>query len=130
MIKIKTALISVTDKTGIVEFAQFLAEHGVKLISTGGTRQKIADAGVPVVDISEVTGFPEIMDGRVKTLHPKVHGGLLAVRNNPEHMQAMQLHEISEIDMVIVNLYEFEKPWQAALSLMRLLKILILAALP
>lgn len=109
MIKVKTALISVTDKAGIVEFAQFLAENGVKLISTGGTRQKIADAGVPVVDISEVTGFPEIMDGRVKTLHPKVHGGLLAVRDNPEHVQAMQLHEIGEIDMVIVNLYEFEK---------------------
>jgi phosphoribosylaminoimidazolecarboxamide formyltransferase/IMP cyclohydrolase len=109
MIKIKTALISVTDKTGIVEFAQFLAENGVKLISTGGTRQKISDAGIPVVDISEVTGFPEIMDGRVKTLHPKVHGGLLAVRDNPEHVQAMQLHEIKEIDMVIVNLYEFEK---------------------
>ncbi len=109
MIKIKTALISVTDKTGIVEFAAFLAEHGVKLVSTGGTAKKLQDEGIPVTDISEVTGFPEIMDGRVKTLHPKVHGGLLAVRDNKEHIQAMQLHEINEIDMVIVNLYEFEK---------------------
>lgn len=109
MIKIKTALISVTDKTGIVDFAKFLAEQGVKLVSTGGTAKAIADAGVAVTDISEVTGFPEIMDGRVKTLHPKVHGGLLAVRDNDEHVAAMGEHEIGAIDMVVVNLYEFEK---------------------
>lgn len=109
MIKIKTVLISVTDKTGIVDFAKFLAGVGVKLVSTGGTAKAIADAGVAVTDISEVTGFPEIMDGRVKTLHPKVHGGLLAVRDNDEHVAAMQSHEIGAIDMVVVNLYEFEK---------------------
>lgn len=109
MIKIKTALISVTDKTGIVDFAKFLASQGVKLVSTGGTAKAIADAGVAVTDISEVTGFPEIMDGRVKTLHPKVHGGLLAVRDNAEHVDAMNKHEIGTIDMVVVNLYEFEK---------------------
>ena len=108
MIKIKTALISVSDKAGIVDFAKFLSENGVKLISTGGTAKAIADADLPVSDISEITGFPEIMDGRVKTLHPKVHGGLLGVRDNAEHRSAMELHEIGEIDMVIVNLYPFE----------------------
>lgn len=109
MIKIKTALISVSDKSGIVEFAKFLAENGVKIISTGGTAKAIAEANVEVSDISEVTGFPEIMDGRVKTLHPKVHGGLLAVRDNAEHINAMEMHQIKEIDMVIVNLYPFEE---------------------
>lgn len=108
MIKIKTALISVSDKTGIVEFAQTLAEFGVKIISTGGTFKALQAEGIPVVDISEITGFPEIMDGRVKTLHPKVHGGLLGVRDSKEHIQAMQLHGIGEIDMVVVNLYPFE----------------------
>ena len=109
MIKVKTALISVSDKTGIVEFAKGLASLGVNLISTGGTHAKIKEAGIAVKDISEVTNFPEIMDGRVKTLHPKVHGGLLAVRDNAEHVQAMQLHGIGEIDMVVVNLYPFEE---------------------
>ncbi len=108
MIKIKTALISVSDKTGIVEFAKALNAHGVKLISTGGTSKALKDAGLQVSDISEITGFPEIMDGRVKTLHPKVHGALLGVRDNKEHLQAMQLHGIGEIDMVVVNLYPFE----------------------
>lgn len=109
MIKVKTALISVSDKTGIVEFAKSLESLGVQLISTGGTHAKIKEAGIAVKDISEVTGFPEIMDGRVKTLHPKVHGGLLAVRDDAEHVQAMQLHGIGEIDMVVVNLYPFEE---------------------
>jgi len=109
MIKVKTALISVSDKTGIVEFAAFLAENGVKLISTGGTYRALHEAEIPVVDISEITGFPEIMDGRVKTLHPKVHGGLLGVRDNDEHQSAMELHGIGEIDMVVVNLYPFEE---------------------
>ena len=108
MIKIKTALISVSDKSGIVQFARILADNGTKLISTGGTAKALQAEGLQVYDISEITGFPEIMDGRVKTLHPKVHGGLLAVRNNPEHFQAMQLHGIGEIDMVVVNLYPFE----------------------
>ncbi len=109
MIKVKTALISVSDKTGVVDFAKGLSALGVQLISTGGTHAKIKEAGIAVKDISEVTGFPEIMDGRVKTLHPKVHGGLLAVRDDAEHVQAMQLHGIGEIDMVVVNLYPFEE---------------------
>ncbi len=109
MIKIKRALISVTDKTGIVEFAKFLDEHKVEIISTGGTAKLLKDNKIKVKDISEFTGFPEIMDGRVKTLHPKVHGGLLGVRDNKEHKQAMKTHDIETIDMVIVNLYEFEK---------------------
>ena len=109
MIKVKTALISVSDKTGIVDFAKTLSSLGVNIISTGGTHAKLTEAGLSVKDITEVTNFPEIMDGRVKTLHPKVHGGLLAVRDNKEHLQAMQLHGISEIDMVVVNLYPFEE---------------------
>ncbi|MGL5136242.1 MAG: bifunctional phosphoribosylaminoimidazolecarboxamide formyltransferase/IMP cyclohydrolase [Beijerinckiaceae bacterium] len=102
------ALISVSDKTGLLEFADALARRGVALISTGGTRKLLAEAGVPVTDISDVTGFPEIMDGRVKTLHPSVHGGLLAVRTNPEHQAAMFAHGIEPIDLLVVNLYPFE----------------------
>ena len=109
MIKIKTALISVSDKTGLAPFAKTLAGLGVKLISTGGTAKALKAEGLSVSDISEITGFPEIMDGRVKTLHPKVHGALLGVRDDKEHLQAMQLHGISEIDMVVVNLYPFEQ---------------------
>lgn len=107
-LKVKRALLSVSDKSGIVEFAQKLSALGVEIISTGGTRKALAEAGVPVIDISEVTGFPEIMDGRVKTLHPKVHGGLLAVRANPEHIGAMTEHDIVGIDLLAVNLYPFE----------------------
>ena len=103
------ALISVSDKTGIVEFARALAGYGIELISTGGTRRLLDDAGLAVVDISELTGFPEMMDGRVKTLHPAVHGGLLAVRDNARHAEAMQAHRIRPIDLVIVNLYPFEE---------------------
>jgi phosphoribosylaminoimidazolecarboxamide formyltransferase / IMP cyclohydrolase len=102
------ALISVSDKTGLLEFANGLIERGVSLISTGGTCKAIADAGLPVLDISDLTGFPEIMDGRVKTLHPKVHGGLLAIRNSPEHQAAMMAHDIEPIDLLVVNLYPFE----------------------
>lgn len=109
MIKIKTALISVSDKTGIVEFAKFLSSKGVAIISTGGTSKALTEAGVKNSDISEVTGFPEIMDGRVKTLHPKVHGGLLGVRDNKEHIKAAKDNEINWIDMVVVNLYPFEQ---------------------
>ncbi|WP_018690174.1 bifunctional phosphoribosylaminoimidazolecarboxamide formyltransferase/IMP cyclohydrolase [Ahrensia kielensis] len=108
-VEVKRALLSVSDKTGLVDFAKALVGHGIELVSTGGTRKAIADAGLPVLDISEVTGFPEIMDGRVKTLHPSVHGGLLAVRNDPEHVAAMQEHNIVGIDLVVVNLYPFEE---------------------
>ena len=102
------ALLSVSDKTGLVDFARALAGRGVALISTGGTRQTLADAGLPVQDISDLTGYPEMMDGRVKTLHPAVHGGLLAVRDNPEHQAAMLAHGIAQIDLLVVNLYPFE----------------------
>ena len=102
------ALISVSDKTGIVEFAQALHGLGVKLISTGGTAKLLADQGLPVTEVAEVTGFPEMLDGRVKTLHPKVHGGLLARRDLPEHMAALNEHGIDTIDLLIVNLYPFE----------------------
>ncbi len=104
---IKRALISVSDKTGIEEVAKKLSDLGVKIISTGGTAKVLKDAGIPVVDVSEVTGFPEIMEGRVKTLHPKVHGGLLAVRDSEEHMKEASDNDIEMIDLVIVNLYPF-----------------------
>jgi phosphoribosylaminoimidazolecarboxamide formyltransferase/IMP cyclohydrolase len=109
MRKIKRALISVSDKTGIVEFAKFLRSQDVEIISTGGTAKKLREEGVTVRDISNLTGFPEIMDGRVKTLHPKVHGALLAVRDNKEHQKAIDQHGIREIDLVVVNLYPFEE---------------------
>jgi phosphoribosylaminoimidazolecarboxamide formyltransferase/IMP cyclohydrolase len=105
---LKRALISVSDKTGLIEAARVLAAAGVELVSTGGTRKAIADAGLPVKDISELTGFPEMMDGRVKTLHPVVHGGLLGVRDAPDHAKAMADHAIGGIDLVYVNLYPFE----------------------
>ena len=105
---LKRALISVSDKTGLIEAARVLAAAGVELVSTGGTRKAIADAGLPVKDISDLTGFPEMMDGRVKTLHPIVHGGLLGVRDAPEHAKAMAEHGIGGIDLVYVNLYPFE----------------------
>ena len=107
--KIRRALISVSDKTGIVEFARKLQAFNVELISTGGTAKALRDAGIEVRDVSELTGFPEMMDGRVKTLHPKIHGGLLGVRDNPEHQAAMQDHGIEPIDMVVINLYPFEQ---------------------
>ncbi|MCB1518222.1 MAG: bifunctional phosphoribosylaminoimidazolecarboxamide formyltransferase/IMP cyclohydrolase [Hyphomicrobiaceae bacterium] len=106
---VRRALISVSDKNGVADFARQLSRHGVEIVSTGGTKGEIAKTGVPVVDISELTGFPEMMDGRVKTLHPKVHGGLLAVRDDETHRSAMRIHQIPEIDMVVVNLYPFEK---------------------
>jgi phosphoribosylaminoimidazolecarboxamide formyltransferase/IMP cyclohydrolase len=106
---IRRALLSVTDKTGLVEFARTLASHGVELVSTGGTARALRDAGLAVQDISELTGFPEMLDGRVKTLHPKVHGGILHIRNNAAHQAAVAEHGIVPIDMVVVNLYAFEK---------------------
>ncbi|ALV26839.1 bifunctional phosphoribosylaminoimidazolecarboxamide formyltransferase/IMP cyclohydrolase [Pannonibacter sp. Q-1] len=108
LVSVKRALLSVSDKTGLLDFARGLSERGVELISTGGTRKTLADAGLPVKDISEVTGFPEIMDGRVKTLHPMVHGGLLAIRDDAEHKAAMDAHGIGGIDLLCVNLYPFE----------------------
>jgi len=106
---IRRALISVSDKTGLIEFARELASRGVELISTGGTAKALAAAGIAVVDVATVTGFPEIMDGRVKTLHPKVHGGLLAIRGNAEHEKAREAHGIGNIDLLVVNLYPFEE---------------------
>ncbi|MFM5893019.1 MAG: bifunctional phosphoribosylaminoimidazolecarboxamide formyltransferase/IMP cyclohydrolase, partial [Novosphingobium sp.] len=106
-VTIRRALLSVSDKTGLVELGQDLARRGVELVSTGGTAKALREAGLAVKDISDLTGFPEMMDGRVKTLHPKVHGGLLAVRDNPEHAAAMAEHAIGAIDLVVVNLYPF-----------------------
>ncbi len=106
---IKRALLSVTDKTGLAGFARDLHSLGVELISTGGTHRAILEAGVPAVEVSEVTGFPEMLDGRLKTIHPRVAGGILAMRGKPAHMDALRLHGIPEIDMVVVNLYQFEK---------------------
>ena len=105
---VRRALLSVSDKSGLIDFARALAGHGVELVSTGGTAKAIADAGLKVRDVSELTGFPEMMDGRVKTLHPKVHGGLLAIRDNAAHAQAMEAHGIAPIDLLVVNLYPFE----------------------
>src|SRR4051812_28696542 len=104
-IPIKRALLSVSDKTGIVDLGKALASHGVELVSTGGTATALRAAGLDVRDVSELTGFPEMMDGRVKTLHPMVHGGLLAVRDDAGHAASMAEHAIGAIDLVIVNLY-------------------------
>ena len=108
-VKIRTALLSVSDKTDIIELATVLSKLGVKLLSTGGTAKAIAEAGLPVTDVSDVTNFPEIMDGRVKTLHPNVHGGLLAIRDDAEHVEAMKAHGIEAIDLSVINLYPFEE---------------------
>ncbi|MHB8303657.1 MAG: bifunctional phosphoribosylaminoimidazolecarboxamide formyltransferase/IMP cyclohydrolase [Acidobacteriaceae bacterium] len=105
---IRRALLSVTDKSGIVEFARALQQHGAELVSTGGTARTLREGGLTVLDISDLTGFPEMLDGRVKTLHPKVHGGILYIRANPEHRKAVVAHEIQPIDMVVVNLYAFD----------------------
>ena len=106
---IKQALISVSDKTGVLEFARALAAMNVKLLSTGGTAKLLADHGLEVTEVADYTGFPEMLDGRVKTLHPKVHGGILARRDFPTHMQALEQHAIPVIDMVVVNLYPFQQ---------------------
>ena len=107
--KVRRALISVSDKTGLVEFAKALADRGVELVSTGGTANALSEAGLTVRDVSDLTGFPEMMDGRLKTLHPKVHGGLLAIRENPDHDAASKEHGIAPIDLLVVNLYPFEE---------------------
>jgi phosphoribosylaminoimidazolecarboxamide formyltransferase/IMP cyclohydrolase len=106
--RVTRALLSVSDKSGLIEFARALVGHGIDLVSTGGTAKALAGAGLKVTDVSDLTGFPEMMDGRVKTLHPKVHGGLLAIRGNAEHAQAMKDHGIAPIDLLVVNLYPFE----------------------
>ncbi|MCL6229127.1 bifunctional phosphoribosylaminoimidazolecarboxamide formyltransferase/IMP cyclohydrolase [Bartonella bilalgolemii] len=106
---IRRALLSVSDKTGLIEFAQTLHAYGIELISTGGTSKELSAAGLPVIDVSDITGFPEIMDGRVKTLHPLVHGSLLGIRDDPNHRAAMEQHGINEIDLLVVNLYPFEE---------------------
>ena len=109
MSKIRRAIISVSNKKGIVEFAKALHAMGIEILSTGGTAKSLRDAGVPVKDVSEHTGSPEMLDGRVKTLHPRVHGGLLSRRDNPKDMEEIKKHGIDTIDMVIVNLYPFEE---------------------
>jgi phosphoribosylaminoimidazolecarboxamide formyltransferase/IMP cyclohydrolase len=106
--RITRALLSVSDKAGLIDFANQLAGYGVELVSTGGTAKALKDAGLDAIDVSQLTGFPEMMDGRVKTLHPKVHGGLLAIRGNKEHAAAMEQHHIKPIDLLVVNLYPFE----------------------
>jgi len=106
--EIKRVIISVTDKKGVVEFAKGLSKFGVEILSTGGTAAQLRKGGLKVKDVSDHTGFPEMMEGRLKTLHPKVHGGLLAKRDNPEHMAAAKEHGIGMIDMIVVNLYAFE----------------------
>ena len=106
--RVTRALLSVSDKSGVIAFARALAGHGIELVSTGGTAKAIAAAGLAVHDVSDLTGFPEMLDGRVKTLHPRVHGGLLAIRDNAEHAAALQAHGIAPIDLLVVNLYPFE----------------------
>lgn len=112
MVKIKRALISVSDKTGIVDFALGLHNLGIEILSTGGTARVLQEAKIPVIEVSDYTGFPEMLDGRVKTLHPKIHAGLLALRNNPRHMESLKAHNIGLIDMVVVNLYPFQETTQ------------------
>lgn len=108
-VRVRRALLSVFDKTGLVDLAKVLVESGVELLSTGGTSKALKDAGLEVKDVSDVTGFPEIMDGRVKTLHPAIHGGLLAIRGAEDHVAAMTDHGIGAIDLLVVNLYPFEQ---------------------
>src|SRR5436190_14538858 len=108
MTKIQRALVSVSDKSGVIDFARLLASLHIEIISTGGTAKLLADNGIPVREVADYTGFPEMLDGRVKTLHPKVHGGILGRRDLPEHVSAMDKHDIPPIDMVVVNLYPFQ----------------------
>jgi phosphoribosylaminoimidazolecarboxamide formyltransferase / IMP cyclohydrolase len=109
MANIRRALISVTDKSGIDTLGKALAEFGVQILSTGGTAKTLGQSGITITEVADFTGFPEMLDGRVKTLHPKIHGGILGIRSRPEHLQAMNQHGILPIDMVVVNLYAFEQ---------------------
>ncbi len=108
MRKVRRALVSVSDKSGVVELARALSDLRVEILSTGGTARTLREHGIEIVDVSEYTGFPEMLDGRVKTLHPKIHGGILGQRENPHHVETMGKHGINPIDMVVVNLYPFE----------------------
>lgn len=108
LLPIKRALLSATDKTGLVEFATFLSEQGVELVSTGGTARMLKEAGLKVTPVSDVTGFPEILGGRVKTLNPYIHGGILADKDNSEHLETLKEHNIAAFDLIVVNLYNFE----------------------
>ena len=117
LLPIKRALLSVTDKSGLTDFAAFLATNGVELVSTGGTCKMLQEAGLEVVQVSEVTGFPEIMGGRVKTLHPSIHGGILADKDNPEHLQTLTGLGIRTFDLICVNLYDFAEAAQTKLDL-------------
>jgi len=108
-VKIKRALVSLSDKTGVVQLGQTLHAMGVQILSTGGTARSLQKTGIPVIEVSHYTGFPEMMDGRIKTLHPKIHGALLGKRDDAEHMKQMKIHGIEPIDLVVVNLYPFEK---------------------
>jgi phosphoribosylaminoimidazolecarboxamide formyltransferase/IMP cyclohydrolase len=108
-VRVQRALLSVSDKTGIIEFARGLADLGIEIVSTGGTAQELSDAGIPVRTISDLTGFPEIMDGRVKTLHPKLYAGVLALRDDGRHMRSAEEHDVEFVDLVCVNLYPFER---------------------
>src|ERR1700726_1665981 len=110
LIKIRRALISVSDKTGIVDLVRELKRFGVEIISTGGTAKALRESGLAVRDVADVTGFPEMLDGRVKTLHPRIHGGVLAVRDNAEHMAVLKQHDIDFIDLVVCNLYPSRRP--------------------
>ena len=113
LIKIKRALISVSDKTGIVKLAKELCDRNVEIVSTGGSASILRDAGFNVTEVSRLTGFPEMMDGRLKTLHPKVHGGLLAIRDKKSHLKAMEEYKVKEIDLLVVNLYPFSETVKA-----------------
>ena len=122
LLPIKRALLSVTDKTGLVDFASFLSRNGVELVSTGGTHKALTDAGLQVVQVSDVTGFPEILGGRVKTLHPKIHGGILANKDNPEHLTTLPKHGIRSFDLVCVNLYNFKDAMAKGLAINKLVE--------
>ncbi|WP_018124830.1 IMP cyclohydrolase [Desulfovibrio oxyclinae] len=117
LLPVKRALLSVTDKSGLVDFARFLVDNGVELVSTGGTKKKIAEAGLPVTSVSDVTEFPEILGGRVKTLHPRIHGGILADKDDPSHMQTLSELDIAPFDLICVNLYDFAKAAEQELPL-------------
>ena len=117
MLPIRRAILSVTDKTGLVDFARFLSSHGVELVSTGGTQKALEAAGLPVTAVSTVTGFPEILGGRVKTLHPKIHAGILANKDNPEHLATLAEKGIRPFDLICVNLYDFAGAVERKLSL-------------
>lgn len=117
LLTVKRALLSVTDKSGLVDFAAFLHAGGVELVSTGGTFKTLREAGLPVIQVSEVTGFPEILGGRVKTLHPNIHGGILADKDDPAHLKTLEEHGIKPFDLVCVNLYDFSGAMEKKLSL-------------